>query len=116
GLACEYGVLLGETKRFARRAQVLTVELDLDRITQDRMRQNTFGASVRRHAQALTGFRTLSIEAKLPTEGELPLNRLYERFPYVPADPATRDARCAEVYDIQVHGLTKRLEAMKSDK
>ena len=116
GLACEYGVLLGETKRFARRAQLLTVELDLDRLTQDRMRQNTFGVSVRRHAQALAGFRTVSIDVKLPTDDELPLNRLYERFPYVPADPATRDARCAEVYDIQVHGLTKRLEAMKSDK
>ena len=52
----------------------------------------------------------------MPLEEELPLERTYERFPYVPADPATRDARCAEVYDIQVHGLTKRLTAMKSDK
>ena len=34
---------------------------------------------------------------------------VYERFPYVPADPATRDERCHEVYEIQVQGLVKRL-------
>src|SRR5207253_10377071 len=33
----------------------------------------------------------------------------YQRFPYVPGDPARRDERCAEVYEIQVQGLTKRL-------
>lgn len=116
GLACESGALLGETTRYARQAQLLVADIDLDRVVQDRMRQNSFGASVRRHAQELTGFRTVSIESKLPMHMELPLNRTYERFPYVPADPATRDARCAEVYDIQVHGLTKRLDAMKADK
>ncbi len=116
GLAYENGTLLGETTRFAQRAQLLIADIDLDRIAQDRMRQNSFGASVRRHADVLTRFRTVITDAKLPLEGELPLERDYERFPYVPADPATRDARCAEVYDIQVHGLAKRLAAMKSDK
>jgi NAD+ synthase (glutamine-hydrolysing) len=40
----------------------------------------------------------------------LPLQRRYERFPYVPADTATRDERCAEVFQIQVQGLAKRLQ------
>jgi NAD+ synthase (glutamine-hydrolysing) len=116
GVAYENGALLAETERFAQRAQLLTVDLDLDRIAQDRMRQNSFGASALRHASELAKFRSVTIESKLPLGQELPLERTYERFPYVPADPATRDARCAEVYDIQVHGLTKRLAAMKSDK
>ena len=34
-----------------------------------------------------------------------------ERFPYVPADPATRSERCEEVYNIQVRGLETRLRA-----
>ncbi|HEY9381310.1 MAG TPA: NAD(+) synthase [Burkholderiales bacterium] len=116
GVAYENGALLAGTERFAQRAQLLTVDLDLDRIAQDRMRQNSFGASALRHASELAKFRSVTIESKLPLGQELPLERTYERFPYVPADPATRDARCAEVYDIQVHGLTKRLAAMKSDK
>jgi NAD+ synthase (glutamine-hydrolysing) len=39
------------------------------------------------------------------------LERHYERFPYVPADPAGREERCAEVYEIQVQGLVTRLRA-----
>jgi len=38
----------------------------------------------------------------------LPVDR-YERFPYVPVDPGRRNERCAEVCQIQVQGLVKRL-------
>jgi NAD+ synthase (glutamine-hydrolysing) len=34
-----------------------------------------------------------------------------ERFPYVPANPVTRNERCEEVFDIQVRGLQTRLQA-----
>ena len=40
-----------------------------------------------------------------------PLRRTRRALPYVPADPASRDERCEEVYNIQVHGLEKRLRA-----
>jgi NAD+ synthase (glutamine-hydrolysing) len=33
------------------------------------------------------------------------------RFPYVPADPALRENRCYEVYNIQVQGLSKRMKS-----
>src|SRR5262249_23798876 len=44
------------------------------------------------------------------------LRRTVERFPYVPADPATRNARCEEVYNIQVRGLETRLRATGIEK
>ncbi len=34
----------------------------------------------------------------------------------MPADPATRDERCREIFEIQVQGLVKRLRAMHTDK
>jgi NAD+ synthase (glutamine-hydrolysing) len=80
------------------------------------MRQNSFGESVRHHAGELARFRTVGFDLELPADGELLLERSYERFPYVPSDPATRDVRCQEVYDIQVHGLAKRLKAMDAQK
>ena len=43
--------------------------------------------------------------------GRLSLARDVARFPYVPSDPATLDARCEEVYQIQIQGLVRRLEA-----
>ena len=46
----------------------------------------------------------------LPSEERLLPRREYQRFPYVPSDPRTRDQRCAEVFNIQVQGLAKRLQ------
>ena len=46
----------------------------------------------------------------------VPLKRNIYRFPFVPAAAASRDERCREVYDIQVHGLMKRLSATGLDK
>jgi NAD+ synthase (glutamine-hydrolysing) len=37
--------------------------------------------------------------------------RTVERFPYVPATRLERDQRCYEAYNIQVHGLMKRLQS-----
>ncbi len=112
GFVYENGTLLAESARFTYRSHLITADVDLDRIAQDRMRQNSFGESARRHAQEVARFRSVGFELELPADGELALERSYERFPYVPSDPATRDARCQEVYDIQVHGLVKRLKAM----
>jgi NAD+ synthase (glutamine-hydrolysing) len=92
-----------------------TGDIDLDRIAQDRMRTNSFGQSIARHAGVASSFRSVTFSLALPSDATLPLERSYERFPYVPADPATRDERCHEVYEIQVQGLVKRLKAMKSD-
>ncbi len=116
GFVYENGTLLAESARFQYRSHLITADVDLDRIAQDRVRQNTFGESARHHAGEVARFRSVAFEAELPADGELPLERAYERFPYVPSDPATRDARCQEVYDIQVHGLVKRLKAMGAAK
>jgi len=116
GFIYENGTRLAETERFAYRSQLVTADIDLDRLAQDRMRQTTFGQSVARHREAVARFRTVRFRAALPLDQEIPLERAYERYPYVPSDPATRDARCHEIYEIQVHGLVKRLRAMRAEK
>jgi NAD+ synthase (glutamine-hydrolysing) len=116
GFVCEAGSLLAESERFSYASQSITADIDLDRVLADRMRQGTFGASVVAHGASARRFRTVSFDLALPAGDALPLERRYERFPYVPADPATRDARCQEVYDIQVHGLVKRMQSMRTEK
>src|SRR5262249_39986612 len=76
-------------------------------------RQNSFGESVRRHPAEVGRFRTIDVSLELP-RGRLALERPVARFPYVPADPATRDARCEEVYRIQVQGLVTRMRATET--
>jgi NAD+ synthase (glutamine-hydrolysing) len=46
----------------------------------------------------------------------VPLGREIERFPFVPVSSVDLDARCYEAYNIQVHGLMKRLRATGIDK
>lgn len=105
----ENGNLLAESERFARKPQVIYADIDLDRLTQDRMRLNSFGQSTRIHRQKLENFRRVSFTVAVPEEKKLLLNREYPRFPYIPADPAKLDQRCFEAYNIQVQGLAKRL-------
>jgi NAD+ synthase (glutamine-hydrolysing) len=107
-LIYENGTLVGESRRFADAPQLAVAELDLDRLLADRMRQNTFGAAALRHADQV--FRNIEVEVPTP-RGKLLLERKIERLPYVPSDPRTRDARCEEVYRIQVQGLVTRMRA-----
>lgn len=105
----ENGTLVAESQRFHYASQVVLADLDLERLVQERMRQNSFGQSLQRYCEDLRAFREVRFTLDLPTTGRLLCQRHYDRFPYVPADPAVRDRRCYEAYNIQVQGLVKRL-------
>lgn len=116
-LAAEVGNIVAESERFQDRAQLITADLDLERISQERMRQNTFGLSVERDGPPAEAFRTVRFDLQLPNTGALLVSaNRYQRFPYVPADPARREERIAEVYEIQVQGLSKRLRFTQVEK
>jgi NAD+ synthase (glutamine-hydrolysing) len=106
----ENGSLLAESQRFAAAPQLALADVDLDRLLADRMRQNTFAETARRHAAEVARFRTVEFSLPLP-RGRLPLERRIGRFPYVPGDAASRDLRCEEVYRIQVQGIVTRMQA-----
>ncbi|MBW8267940.1 NAD(+) synthase [Caldovatus aquaticus] len=106
----ENGELLAEGERFAPAPGLVTADIDLDRLRQDRARMTSFADCAVLHRDRVAGFRRVPFRLELPA-GEVPLERAVPRFPYVPADPATRDARCEETYSIQVVGLAQRLEA-----
>ncbi len=111
----ENGSLLAESQRFSSEAQLTFADVDLDRLEADRMRQNSFGVSARRHAAEVARFRTVDFSVPMST-GVLNLQRKIEKFPYVPGQPATRDARCGEIYRIQVAGLATRMRATGTQK
>ena len=114
-MAFENGSLLAESQRFSDKAQLTFADLDLERLEADRMRQNSFGESARRHAGDVASFRIVDFSLSLPG-GKIPLQRKVERFPYVPSDPTTREPRCEEVYRIQVEGLATRMRATGTKK
>jgi NAD+ synthase (glutamine-hydrolysing) len=105
--AFEYGEELGQSSRFADGPQMLSVDIDVERLAQERRRVGTFrdGAMA-----APAAFRTVEFSLNPPAE-ELPLRRLIPRFPYVPDAPARLDQDCFETWNIQVAGLLTRLRA-----
>jgi NAD+ synthase (glutamine-hydrolysing) len=106
----ENGNLLAESARFLWKPQLIFGDVDLDRLTQDRMRMNSFGQNACTHRERLERFRKVSFSV-VPIEKRILLDREYARFPYIPADPEKRDQRCYEAYNIQVHGLAQRLKS-----
>jgi NAD+ synthase (glutamine-hydrolysing) len=106
----ENNELLAESQRFSSDEQVIGADIDLERLAQDRMRMTSFNDSVSVHRERVRAIRRVPFEFEVPA-GDVPLMRHVERFPFVPSDPAVRDERCYEAYNIQVHGLMKRLSA-----
>ena len=116
GMIYENGALVAESNRFCYEDQIVYGDLDLDRLVQERMRQNSFGQSIHRFRESLQEFRTITFSVDLPLEEKIPLGRRYERYPFVPSDPTRRDERCREVYEIQVQALVKRFKSSGADK
>ena len=100
--------LLAESERFTSAEQIVTTDIDLERLAQDRMRLTSFNDAVADHRERVRAIRRVPFEFDLP-EGDISLLRNIERFPYVPSDPTARDERCYEAYNIQVHALMKRM-------
>ena len=106
----ENGDLLAESRRFGYAPQLVCAEVDLERLAQERMRQTSFAQAAERNRERLRRFRRVPVRLPLPRRGRLLPERGYERFPYVPSSVERRDARCAEIYEIQAQGLVKRLQ------
>ena len=111
----EVGDLLGESERFPDGARRTTVDVDLTRIRQDRLRQGTFDDNLR--AEGLHPSDYENIEFVLdPPQGDIGLRRRVDRFPFVPDDPERLALDCYEAYNIQVSGLEQRLAAIGGPK
>lgn len=106
--AFELGELLGASERFADNGSALFVDIDIERIGQDRLRSSTFRDAAARQGRA---FRRISFDAAPALDRAIPLGRDIARFPFVPDEPDRLDEDCFEAYTIQVTALAKRLRA-----
>ncbi|MGH2914406.1 MAG: NAD(+) synthase [Solirubrobacteraceae bacterium] len=109
-LIYENGQLVVESERFSDDEQLIVADIDLDRIAADRLATSSWGDAIADERARLRELVRVQFDLGAPRE-RLALERHVERFPYVPADPASRSERCAEVYSIQVGGLQTRLAA-----
>ncbi|MBN9320109.1 MAG: NAD(+) synthase [Caulobacterales bacterium] len=109
----ELGDEIAVGERFAFDPRVLLADVDLERVNLERLRTGTFHDAARAEGEPEQLFRTVEFTLD-PPKGDLGLQRPVARFPFVPADPARLDQDCYEAYNIQVHGLIRRLESTGS--
>lgn len=111
----ECGSLLGESERFPDGPRRTVVDVDLDLVRQERLRQGSFDDNRRTHAERTQRFRTVEWELE-PPAGDIGLLRKVDRFPFVPDDPERLELDCYEAYNIQVSGLVQRLSSIGTPK
>ncbi|MDZ5661652.1 NAD(+) synthase [Nocardioides sp. S-58] len=109
----ECGSLLGESERFPDGPRRTVVDVDLDLVRQERLRQVTFDDNRRTHAERVQRFRDVEWELD-PPAGDIGLLRKVDRYPFVPDDPERLALDCYEAYNIQVSGLEQRLSSIGS--
>lgn len=96
-LIAENGALLAESRLFDR--GVIYADIDVQRLTHERRRMNTFTVE---HSPMVAA---LEIQ---PGANAL-ADRTFPRTPFVPANKALRDERCEEILTLQATGLATRL-------
>ena len=112
----ECGDLLGESERFPDGPRRTVVDVDLDRIRQER---HPAGHVRRQPPHPRRAGSTSSAPSRSscsrPT-GDIGLRRKVDRFPFVPDDVERLALDCYEAYNIQVSGLEQRLHAIGQPK
>lgn len=101
-LIAENGIVLAETKRFRFETELAVADVDFERLTNDRLKNNTFGA-----ARPDGRFHVVSFPLADPETDQL--LRAVSATPFVPGVEAERSERCREIFSLQTTALAKRL-------
>ncbi len=110
----ECGDQLVESERFEKDSTLVTADVDLGRIRQERLRNGGFADNAAIENARVARFRTVAFALDAPQDS-VALQRPIERFPYVPSDPAKLRDNCYEAYNIQVQGLAQRLQSSRTE-
>lgn len=101
GIIAEYGSLLARTKKFSFEEQIISSDVDLQKIANLRMSETSFGDEPTTTHRVVECFTTPKLSN---------INRIFEKFPFVPFDKHTKHIRCTEIIDILSHSLIQRMQ------
>lgn len=101
-MIAEYGALLSESERFLEEDQLIYSEIDIQRLINDRRKNNSFMKGI-----VEKKYRRIAFNQK-DSESEA-LTRYLTAHPFVPSNAGNRDVRCKEIFSIQTSALAKRI-------
>ncbi|MDD5405859.1 MAG: NAD(+) synthase [Sulfurovaceae bacterium] len=107
GMIAEYGNLLARTGRFSMQNQLISAEVDLQKLAWLRLTESSFGDETRTPSR--------NIKCAIPPLPEK-LTRTIDTNPFVPSNPMLKNERCSEIVQIISHGLIGRMQRAKIKK
>ena len=102
-LICENGMIINESTGFD--AEVIYGDLDVEKLISERRKMTTY--------QSHHDYDYVYFDMDLI---DIETNHYYDPHPFVPSNPALRELRCKEVFEIQTRGLMQRLKATHINK
>jgi len=96
----EYGATLAQNERFQLQSNMITADVDLERLKWLRLNESSYGDGRRKKT------RVIKVDA-LPSISKI--KRFINPSPFVPSHNADKTHRCNEIVNIQAHGLIKRM-------
>lgn len=106
-IIAENGSIIAASQRWTRRPECAVTDIDILALRRDRIHNTTFHTA----AASTAPYRRISVRDAGKTDTCPALLRHINPRPFVPASDADRDARSAEIVNIQISGLAQRLKA-----
>lgn len=97
----ENGSILAENKRFELESNIVTADIDVLKLANDRIKNKSFMKNTN-----LEEYKIIKLDIK---DNIKELNREYKEYPFVPSNELERNKRCEEIIEIQSTALARRL-------
>ena len=107
-LISECGQMLAEGDRFSFDEQIITADIDVDKIRHDRAQNKTFANAPRQDRFKVSSLST-------PIKPIEQLCRAFVKHPFVPASTSEFDSRAQEILNIQSTGLARRMISVNTE-
>jgi NAD+ synthase (glutamine-hydrolysing) len=109
----ENGILLAEAERFCLEPQLTAVQIDVERLRNDRRNNTTFVNAQRRMRNE--NIHIVKCQQAVAPTADFVLERTVNPHPFVPQS-SDMSADCEEIFNIQAMGLAKRLAHINSNR
>lgn len=110
----EDGHLLAQAERFSLDEQIIFSEIDVERLRAERRTNTTFTISAAKQEANGVQYTRIDVPQSLTPKSDFRLTRVVDAHPFVPVGKEL-DARCNEIFNIQVRGLAKRIVHINCD-
>ena len=102
------GELLKEQAAYIADDYILTADIDTQRVWADRQRSSVFADNI--HRAHTDEPREVELETEMYLPDDILPDLRIPKLPFIPEERSKRVRRCEEIFDIQAHGLARRMQ------